>query len=77
MSKPLAWINAITGDVTTVDCSDTLLWAPLYLATPKQEPLSYLRVLVGLDTKNSYEYQDGFIDGVLYAEKEHGIGVEQ
>lgn len=40
MSKPLAWINAITGDVTTVDCSDTILWAPLYLAPKNQESLS-------------------------------------
>lgn len=37
MRKPLAWINAITGDVTTVDCSDTLLWAPLYYIAPLKD----------------------------------------
>jgi hypothetical protein len=46
MSKPLAWINAITGDVTTVDCSDTILWAPLYLApSTKRKPLSDEEIL--------------------------------
>lgn len=72
MSKPLAWINAITGDVTTVDCSDTLLWAPLYLAPPKREPLSELEIY------RLYENAEylGFLaykKGIKDAEKAHGI----
>lgn len=73
MSKPpLAWINAITGDVTTVDCSDTILWAPLYLASPKQEPLSEERLarlyLLSVD------YDPYFF--ARQVEKAHGIGVD-
>ena len=45
---------------------------PLYTSPPKREPM--------IDTKCPYpeetsgEYRDGFTDGILYAEKEHGIG---
>ena len=72
MSKPLAWINAITGDITTVDCSDTLLWAPLYLAPKNQEPLSELEIY------RLYENAEylGFLaykKGIKDAEKAHGI----
>ena len=73
MSKPLAWINAITGDVTTVDCSDTLLWAPLYLAPPKREPLSDDE----LPTNNPKINTDGerlaFHAEIRWAEHQHGI----
>ena len=48
MRKPLAWINAITGDVTTVDCSDTLLWAPLYIAPLKDVNVALLEALQDL-----------------------------
>ena len=70
MSKPLAWINAITGDVTTVDCSDTILWAPLYLAPKNQESLSddeIYNLWMARDVNNIY-------DLVRRVEKAHGIG---
>lgn len=75
MSKPpLAWINAITGDVTTVDCSDTLLWAPLYLAPPTREPLSEKQIEYYLERLgSSFKWDDGFIAGIRWAERRHGI----
>ena len=42
--EPVAWVNAITGDVTTIDKSDTLSWAPIYLAPKNQESLSVVSI---------------------------------
>ena len=44
---------------------------PLYSAPPKREPLG----LEIMDVCGSEDYREGFKDGALYAEKCHGIGV--
>ena len=84
MSKPLAWINAITGDVTTVDCSDTLLWAPLYLAPKNQESLSEQEISElwdkTINTKTIVKGKDMTLwDYILMFTRtieQHGIGVD-
>jgi hypothetical protein len=38
--KPLAWISAVMGDVTTQDMSHTVSWVPLYTTPPQRKPLS-------------------------------------
>ena len=40
--------------------------------TPKREPLSDIRCPYPEETRG--EYRDGFTDGMLHAEKAHGIG---
>jgi hypothetical protein len=47
---------------------------PLYTSPPKREPLSDTKCPYPEET--SCEYRDGFTDGILYAEKHHGIGVD-
>lgn len=39
------------------------------LAQPEHKPLEF-------EIDGSFEYRDGFTDGVLYAEQQHGIGVK-
>ena len=46
-----------------------------WLAPPKREPLSDIRCPYPEET--SGEYRDGFTDGMLHAEKPHGIGVDK
>jgi hypothetical protein len=45
---------------------------PLYTAPPKRKPLNIEEIHNGLDGNNGYD--DRFVDGVRFAEKEHGIG---
>jgi len=45
---------------------------PLYTTPPKREPLG----LEIMDVCGSEDYREGFKDGALYAEKCHGIGVD-
>lgn len=52
------------------------LQVDLYASPPKLEPLDLSEVLMS-GNGNGFEYVDGFTDGVLYAEKYHGIGVEE
>ena len=51
---------------------------PLYTAPPKREPLSeeesYHEAKRLYESEDGLWYQDGFIDGLKFAEKMHGIG---
>jgi len=51
-------------------------YIPLYTAPPKRERINHDDIL-DRSIDGSFEYRDGFMDGVLYAEKEHGIGGEE
>ena len=42
----------------------------------KREPLSYEEIENGRYNHKDYEYNCGFEDGVKFAEKAHGIGVD-
>ena len=88
--EPVAWIieTEIYGKLSEWVCTDKKHYLeahdsikepiPLYTAPPKREPLSEDEVRDGLDGKNGFEnwYDDRFVDGVRFAEKHHGIGVE-
>jgi len=39
---------------------------------PKREPIDAFKAVQ--EFEGDYIYKDGFIDGIKYAEKEHGIG---
>jgi hypothetical protein len=45
VQKPVAWISALTGDVTMQNMSHTVSWAALYTtppaAQPEQEPRNF------------------------------------
>jgi len=45
---------------------------PLYTAPPKRERINHDDIL-DRSIDGSFEYRDGFMDGVLYAENHHGI----
>ncbi len=78
--EPEAWIavNKETGYRTQVshfpDSYDknTFEVIPLYITPLKREPLG----LEIMDVCGSEDYREGFKDGALYAEKAHGIGVD-
>ena len=38
--EPVAWISAVTGDLTAHDMSHTFSWAPLYTTPPQRKPLT-------------------------------------
>ena len=47
---------------------------PLYRSPPKREPIDAFKAVQ--EFEGNYIYKDGFIDGIKYAEKAHGIGVD-
>ena len=47
-------------------------YIPLYTSPPKREPIDAFKAVQ--EFEGDYIYKDGFIDGIKYAEKEHGIG---
>jgi hypothetical protein len=68
--EPVAWINAITGDTTTLDCSDTLLWAPLYLEVPTRKPIPNSEIKAAGRKASDMS----FYNGVKFCENYHRIG---
>ena len=46
---------------------------PLYTAPPKRERINHDDIL-DRSINGSFEYRDGFMDGVMFAENHHGIG---
>ena len=49
---------------------------PLYTAPPKRERINHDDIL-DRSIDGSFEYRDGFMDGVMFAENHHGIGGEE
>ena len=45
---------------------------PLYTSPPTREPIDAFKAVQ--EFEGNYIYKDGFIDGIKYAEKAHGIG---
>ena len=77
--EPVAWCQMVEEKVqdllTSFEMKDWLYdksWIPLYTAPPKREPLG----LEIMDACGTEDYREGFKDGALYAEKCHGIGVD-
>ena len=77
--EPEAWIvvNKETGYRTQVSDLTPFLYnreifevIPLYTAPPNREPLNDEEISLG----RANGYDDRFIDGVIFAEKAHGIG---
>jgi hypothetical protein len=84
--EPVAWIyERQTEDFTERTLSVGFeknfdgITIPLYASPPKRKPLSnedIANLEILSKTLDSLEYRYGFINGVLYAEKAHGIGVD-
>lgn len=82
--EPVAWCQMVEGNVqdllTSFEMKDWLYdksWIPLYLAPPKREPLSEATINYYLERLGShFKWDDGFEAGVKWAEKAHGIGVD-
>lgn len=84
--EPVAWIyERQTEDFTERTLSVGFeknfdgITIPLYASPPKRKPLSnedIANLEILSKTLDSLEYRYGFVNGVLYAEKAHGIGGE-
>lgn len=83
--QPEAWIivNKETGYRTQVSDLTPFLYnreifevIPLYTAPPKRERINHDDIL-DRSIDGSFEYKDGFMDGVMFAENHHGIGEEK
>ena len=81
MSKPAAFIVVKNGQTWLRTSAETeeairtgfiMETVALYTAPSKREPLG----LEIMDVCGSEDYREGFKDGALYAEKCHGIGVD-
>ncbi len=70
--EPVAWMNDSGGCFLSDGNKYSENWTALYTAPPKREPLG----LEIMDACGSEDYREGFKDGALYAEKCHGIGVD-
>jgi hypothetical protein len=55
VQEPVAWISAVTGDLTVQDMSHTVSWAPLYTTPPAQPAPDY-----AWPTVADYEKDVGF-----------------
>jgi len=81
--QPEAWIivNRDTGyriqvslfpDLYNKDMFEVI---PLYTSPPKRERINHDDIL-DRSIDGSFEYRDGFMDGVMFAENHHDIGVD-
>ena len=61
--EPVAWISAVTGDVTTQDRSNTVSWVPLYAAPPRREWVG----LTGADFEKEKFVNNSFLAGASFA----------
>jgi hypothetical protein len=76
--EPVAWMwaNRVLGGVYYSNIENPN-WTPLY-TSPRREPLSVeesLEAAIKLyEAEDGLGYAEGFVDGLKYAEKVHGIG---
>jgi len=70
--EPVAWKGRRYGNLLYVNEGDSI---PLYTYPPKLKRLTSEEINDGLSGKNGIEnwYDDRFMDGVIFAEKHHGI----
>jgi len=80
--EPVAWCQMVEGKVqdllTSFEMKNWLYdksWIPLYTAPPKREPLTPQQISVGNQSMLNVT-REAFKDGVKWAEKAHGIGVD-
>lgn len=71
--EPVAWMNEAGGCFLSDGIKYSNLWTPLYTAPPKRERINHDDIL-DRSIDGSFEYRDGFMDGVMFAENHHGIG---
>ena len=76
--EPVAWMNDSGGCFLSDGNKYSENWTALYTSAQKRTPLSNEEIDKGLNGKNGFEnwYDDRFVDGVRFAEKHHGIGVD-
>ncbi len=69
-------VNIIETCARNLESNNCINIRPLYLAPPKLKRLTSEEINDGLSGKNGIEnwYDDRFVDGVIFAEKHHGIG---
>lgn len=80
--EPVAWCQMVEGKVqdllTSFEMKDWLYdksWIPLYTAPPKPKPLTPQQISEGNQSMLNVT-REAFKQGVIFAEKAHGIGGE-
>ncbi len=72
--EPVAWKDRTYGNLHHINWGDSI---PLYTAPPKREPLSEATIAHYLERLGSNTKWDaGFLAGIEWTEKAHGIGVD-
>ena len=73
-NEPVAWMqDSIELYVLEEKSAIRGYVIPLYTAPPKRERINHDDIL-DRSINGSFEYRDGFMDGVMFAENHHGIG---
>ena len=70
--EPVAWISAVTGDLTAHDMSHTFSWAPLYTTPPQRKPLTEIALLGAYEEEQKGRWGD-HVRGLRAIESAHGI----
>ena len=75
--EPVAWMNDSGGCFLSDGNKYSENWTALYTSPPKREPLgeeeSYHEAKRLYEAEDGLWYADGFVDGLKFAEKMHGI----
>jgi hypothetical protein len=78
--EPVAWCQLVDGKIqdllTSFEMKDWLYdksWIPLYTAPPTREPLTPQQISEGNQSMLNVT-REAFKQGVIFAEKAHGIG---
>jgi hypothetical protein len=67
------WGTIFKVDKPYISYHDIKDIVPVYTAPPKLERINHDDIL-DRSIDGSFEYRDGFMDGVMFAENHHGIG---
>ena len=69
------WLDAVDLDKPSATAHQINIY-PLYTAPPKREPLSGIEISQGFQTDDDATHPYSYWSGVDFAEKMHGIGVD-
>ena len=74
--EPVAWMNDSGGCFLSDGNKYSENWIALYTAPPKREPLTGIEISQGFQTDDDATHPYSYWSGVDFAEKAHGIGVD-
>ena len=73
--EPVAWMNDSGGCFLSDGNKYSENWIALYSSPPKREPIDTRMITLEMFSEGiDIDYKNGYIAGIRFAEKEHGIG---